>query len=52
MKRITLATLLLFLALTGCQNTQPTEQELDEATTALEKSEQVLGVYIEVVPLV
>lgn len=47
MKTITLTILLLFLTFTGCQNTQPTEQELDEATTALEKSEKVLGIYID-----
>ncbi|WP_180053636.1 hypothetical protein [Acinetobacter sp. YH12236] len=47
MRIITLATLLLSLAFTGCQNTQPTEQELDEAITTLEKSEKVLGTYID-----
>lgn len=46
MKIIALTTLLLSLTFIGCQNTQPTEQELDEATTALEKSEKVLGIYI------
>ncbi|QZM13393.1 hypothetical protein ABVS_2766 [Acinetobacter lwoffii] len=47
MKTITFTTLLLSLAVTGCQNTQPTEQELDEATIALEKSEKVLGTYVD-----
>lgn len=47
MRIITLATLLLSLAFIGCQNTQPTEQELDEAITTLEKSEKVLGTYID-----
>ena len=47
MKIIALTTLLLSLTFIGCQNTQPTEQELDEATTALEKSEKVLGIYID-----
>ena len=47
MRTITLITLLLSLVLSGCQNTQPTEQELDEATSALEKSEKVLGTYVD-----
>ena len=47
MKHIPLITLLLFLALTGCQK-QPTE-DIDPitTTTALENSDNILSKYIE-----
>ena len=46
MKNITLTILLLSLIITGCKK-QLTGAEIDEATTALEKSEEVLGIYLE-----
>jgi|GEM_PF-6153695 len=47
MKHITLITLLLSLAFTGCQKQQVADIDLDAVTTALEKSDSILGVYIE-----
>lgn len=47
MKHITLITLLLSLAFTGCQKQQASNVDLDAVTTALEKSDSILGVYIE-----
>lgn len=46
MRTVTLITLILSLAFIGCQK-QPTSTDLDTATTALEKSEEVLGIYLE-----
>lgn len=47
MKHITFITLLLSLAFTGCQKQQAADVDLDAVTTALEKSDNILGVYIE-----
>src|SRR5690606_21452159 len=47
MKHITLITLLLSLAFTGCQKQQASNVDLDAVMTALEKSDSILGVYIE-----
>lgn len=47
MKRIILTTLLLSLTFTGCQKQQASNVDLDAVTTALEKSDSILGVYIE-----
>ena len=45
MKTITFATLLLSLAITGCQQQQDTD--INTVTIALEKSDRALGGYIE-----
>ena len=47
MKHITFITLLLSLAFTGCQKQQAADIDLDAVTTALEKSDSILGLYIE-----
>lgn len=47
MKHITFITLLLSLTFTGCQKQQAADVDLDAVTTALEKSDNILGVYIE-----
>ena len=47
MKHITFIPLLLSLAFTGCQKQQASNVDLDAVTTALEKSDSILGVYIE-----
>lgn len=47
MKHITFITLLLSLAFTGCQKQQAADVDLDAVTTALEKSDNILGIYIE-----
>ncbi|WKT72009.1 hypothetical protein Q3F87_09050 [Acinetobacter variabilis] len=47
MKHITFITLLLSLAFTGYQKQQAADVDLDAVTTALEKSDNILGVYIE-----
>ena len=49
MKIITFTTLLLSLAITGCQQQQAssTDTNIDAVTTALEKSDITLGGYIE-----
>ncbi|WP_257227219.1 hypothetical protein [Acinetobacter sp. YH16049] len=46
MRIITFTALLLSFTVAGCQK-QLTNSEIDAATTALEKSEKVLGVYID-----
>ncbi len=47
MRHITFITLLLSLAFTGCQKQQAADVDLDAVTTALEKSDNILGAYIE-----
>lgn len=46
MKIITFIALLLSFTVTGCQQSQDTI-DIDEVTIALEKSENILGTYIE-----
>lgn len=46
MKIITFIALLLSFTVTGCQQSQDTV-DIDEVTIALEKSENILGTYIE-----
>lgn len=47
MRHITFITLLLSLAFTGCQKQQAADVDLDAVTTSLEKSDNILGAYIE-----
>lgn len=47
MKKLLFPALLLSLAFTGCQKQQASNVDLDAVTTALEKSDSILGVYIE-----
>lgn len=46
MRTITFTALILSFTITGCQK-QLTNSEVDAAATALEKSEKILGVYID-----